>query len=80
MIDARKLSGLGALGLIRLYRIAISPLMPPACRFFPTCSEYAEEAVRIHGATRGTWLAARRVLRCHPWSEAGVDPVPTPYR
>ncbi|MCC6763314.1 MAG: membrane protein insertion efficiency factor YidD [Deltaproteobacteria bacterium] len=66
----------GAVLPIRIYRRVLSPLLPPACRFYPTCSEYAEEAVLVHGAARGAWLAARRLLRCHPWSVAGVDPVP----
>lgn len=64
------------LGLIRLYRAALSPLLPPACRFLPTCSEYAAEAVRRHGAARGSWLAVRRLLRCHPLGGRGWDPVP----
>lgn len=64
------------LGLIRLYRVALSPLLPPACRFVPSCSEYAAEAVRRHGAARGSWLAVRRLLRCHPLGGRGWDPVP----
>lgn len=63
-------------GLLRLYQIILSPLLPPACRFEPTCSQYAIEAVREHGAWRGTGLALRRLLRCHPWSRGGFDPVP----
>lgn len=65
---------------IRIYRLALSPLLPPACRFHPSCSEYAEEAVLVHGMARGLWLAARRLLRCHPWSEPGVDQVPAASR
>ena len=65
---------------IRVYRLALSPLFPPACRFEPSCSEYAVEAVLGHGVLRGGWLAMRRILRCHPWSDAGVDQVPTPQR
>ena len=61
---------------LRFYRKAISPFTPPACRYTPTCSAYAEEAVAKHGAARGGWLALRRVLRCHPWSRSGYDPVP----
>lgn len=61
---------------LRLYRVMVSPLLPPACRFHPTCSAYAVDAIVSHGILRGGWLATRRVLRCHPWSEAGVDPVP----
>ena len=61
---------------IRVYRYAISPLLPPACRFYPSCSEYALEAIGTHGPVKGSWLAARRVCRCHPWNPGGVDPVP----
>lgn len=64
------------LGGIRFYRNAVSPWTPPSCRYVPTCSEYAEEAVRRHGPARGAWLAARRVLRCHPFGGHGPDPVP----
>ena len=62
--------------LIRGYRILISPLFPPTCRFHPNCSQYAMEAVERFGAWRGGILAARRVLRCHPWHPGGYDPVP----
>lgn len=64
------------LAIIRFYRVAISPLTPPSCRFTPSCSAYAEEAVRRHGALRGGWLALRRLLRCHPFGGRGYDPVP----
>jgi hypothetical protein len=64
------------LKLIAGYRRWISPMLPPACRFHPSCSEYAAEAVDRHGAARGAVLAARRLARCHPWCEGGVDPVP----
>ena len=63
-------------GLIRAYRYAISPLMAPSCRFHPSCSTYALEAVERHGACRGAWLALKRLLRCHPWNRGGYDPVP----
>lgn len=63
-------------GAFRLYKIALSPILPPACRFEPSCSEYAAEAVELHGVLRGSVMAARRVLRCHPWGGAGFDPVP----
>ncbi len=58
------------------YRRFISPLLPPACRFYPSCSEYALEALRTHGAVRGLWLAVRRLARCHPFNPGGYDPVP----
>ena len=61
--------------ILRGYQVLISPLLPPACRFTPTCSEYAIEAVRHHGALRGVYLAARRLLRCHPFHPGGYDPV-----
>jgi len=61
---------------LRLYKAAISPLLPPACRFRPTCSEFAIEAVALHGVLRGGWLSLRRLLRCHPFSKGGFDPVP----
>ena len=64
------------LKLIAGYRRWISPMLPPACRFHPSCSEYAAEAVDRHGAARGGVLAARRLARCHPWCGGGVDPVP----
>ncbi len=63
-------------GLIRGYQLVISPMLPPSCRFTPSCSQYALDAVRRHGAVRGTWLAARRLARCHPWNPGGYDPVP----
>jgi uncharacterized protein len=62
--------------LIGFYRKAISPFTPPACRFVPTCSVYAEEAIRTHGAARGGWLAVKRLSRCHPFGGSGFDPVP----
>ena len=62
--------------LVRAYRYFLAPLLPPACRFHPSCSVYAEEALQTHGALRGGWLAATRVCRCGPWHPGGVDPVP----
>ncbi len=62
--------------LVRAYRLAISPALPAACRFYPSCSAYAETALRRHGAAKGAWLAARRVARCHPFHPGGIDPVP----
>jgi hypothetical protein len=62
--------------LIKFYRYCISPLMAPSCRYSPTCSEYAIEAIERFGMVRGSWLAMRRISRCHPWHEGGHDPVP----
>ena len=64
------------LALVWLYRILISPWLGDNCRYEPTCSKFALEALREHGAFRGTWLAARRIGRCHPWGGSGYDPVP----
>lgn len=63
-------------GTIRLYQRVLSPLLGPRCRFYPSCSSYAIEALERHGAMRGSWLAARRLCRCHPLHEGGFDPVP----
>ena len=65
--------------LIQFYRKCISPLKPPCCRFYPTCSCYALEAVRKHGAVKGTFLAVKRLLRCHPWNIGGIDHVPDEF-
>ncbi len=62
--------------LLAGYRYTLSPMLGRNCRFFPSCSEYAEEALERHGALRGSWLAVRRVARCHPWHPGGYDPVP----
>ncbi len=62
--------------LVKLYRFVVSPLLGSNCRFEPSCSEYAEEALHRHGAGKGLWLAARRLGRCHPWHPGGYDPVP----
>ncbi len=64
------------LGLIGFYQRAISPLLPAACRYYPTCSNYAREAIQIHGFWKGSALAIGRILRCNPFSKGGVDPVP----
>jgi putative membrane protein insertion efficiency factor len=73
---ARAAPGLILRLLIQLYRLLLSPVLGVNCRFAPSCSAYALEAVERHGAMRGGWLAARRILRCHPWGGAGFDPVP----
>ncbi|MBV9719009.1 MAG: membrane protein insertion efficiency factor YidD [Candidatus Eremiobacteraeota bacterium] len=62
--------------LIRLYQLLVSPLLPPACRFYPTCSQYALVAIRNHGPGYGGWLALARLARCNPWHPGGVDEVP----
>jgi putative membrane protein insertion efficiency factor len=62
--------------LIKAYRYLLSPLVGPSCRFFPSCSEYAAEAIDKHGAGHGSWLALKRIARCHPWHPGGYDPVP----
>lgn len=64
------------IGALKLYRLAVSPLYGQVCRYFPSCSAYALEAVTVHGAVKGSWLAGRRLLHCHPWSDGGLDPVP----
>jgi putative membrane protein insertion efficiency factor len=73
---------LAAAGLIRAYRAVISPLLPPSCRFTPTCSAYAITSIERFGVLRGGWLAAKRIGRCHPWNPGGHDPAPDalPYR
>ena len=64
-----------ALGLVRLYQLLVSPLLPPACRFWPTCSRYSVQAIDRHGVARGVWLSLRRLGRCHPFHPGGYDPV-----
>jgi putative membrane protein insertion efficiency factor len=66
------------IGVVRAYQVVVSPWLPPSCRYTPTCSAYAIEALRAHGAGRGSWLALRRIGRCHPWGGHGFDPVPPP--
>lgn len=63
-------------GLLHGYQHRISPALPPTCRFYPSCSSYAIEALQMHGLPRGSWLALRRLLRCAPWHPGGIDPVP----
>lgn len=76
----RDLPGLPLRALIRAYQWGLAPLMGPRCRFLPSCSNYALEAVERHGAIRGTWLTVRRMARCHPWGGHGYDPVPDECR
>ncbi len=64
------------IALIYLYRFTLSPIIGNQCRYEPTCSHYAEDALRKHGAIRGSWLALKRIVRCHPWHDGGFDPVP----
>jgi len=79
-IKLKNLPGLIFLGLLRLihrlYKYTLSPVLGPCCRFWPPCSDYALEAIERHGVLRGSLLAVRRVGRCHPWNQGGVDPVP----
>lgn len=72
----RHLLSAALIALIQFYRRVISPMTPPSCRFTPTCSQYAIEAIRKHGPFKGMYLAVRRILRCHPWGGSGYDPVP----
>jgi hypothetical protein len=64
------------LGLIRVYQLLISPLLPPSCRFYPSCSAYALGSIRVHGSAKGLALATVRLIRCNPWNEGGLNPVP----
>lgn len=64
------------IGIVRLYQLTISPYLPSSCRYHPTCSTYAIEALREHGVVKGGWLTVKRIGRCHPWGESGYDPVP----
>ena len=72
----RRILSLPFIALIRFYQVCISPLLPPACRYTPTCSQYALEAFRKYGPFKGGWLTLRRLMRCHPWGGSGYDPVP----
>ncbi|MBV2265238.1 MAG: membrane protein insertion efficiency factor YidD [Thauera sp.] len=75
-LTLRSLAVLPLVGLLKVYQYAISPMLGRRCRFDPSCSQYAVEALLRHGALKGTWLAVRRVGRCHPWHPGGYDPVP----
>ena len=66
----------GLIAGVRFYQVAMGPFLPRVCRYEPSCSAYALDALRAHGAARGSWLATRRILRCHPWGGHGYDPVP----
>jgi putative membrane protein insertion efficiency factor len=76
MKTIRRILSLPFIVLIRLYQIVISPILGPKCRFTPTCSQYALEAIKKYGIFKGSWLAAKRIARCHPWGGHGYDPVP----
>jgi len=71
-----RLASHAAIGIVRVYQWLLSPVLPMSCRYHPSCSHYACEAFSRHGALRGGWLAAARILRCHPWRAGGLDPVP----
>ena len=74
--QVRRIPAYGVLLLIRSYQLVLSPMLPASCRYVPTCSAYAAEAVERYGAVRGGWMAARRIARCHPFRPGGYDPVP----
>ena len=75
-MNVKNLPMKGMLVMLRFYKREISPMLPPCCRYTPTCSEYAMQAVEKYGAVKGGWLAAKRILRCHPFHEGGYDPGP----
>ena len=75
-MNVKNLPMKGMLVMLRFYKREISPMLPPCCRYTPTCSEYAMQAVEKYGAVKGGWLAAKRILRCHPFHEGGYEPVP----
>lgn len=76
MDGLKRLLALPLVALVRLYQLVMRPLLPPLCRFYPSCSDYALEALRVHGPARGSWLTVRRVCKCHPFHPGGVDLVP----
>jgi uncharacterized protein len=75
-VTRTSLAALPLVGVVRMYQTLVSPLLPPSCRFYPSCSAYAVTALERHGALKGSWLAARRLARCHPFHPGGIDPVP----
>lgn len=76
LAGVRRFPALVLVGLVRVYQTFISPLTPPSCRYYPSCSSYAVVALQRHGLLRGGWLAVRRLARCHPWTPGGIDDVP----
>ncbi len=72
----KRLLALPFLLLVRVYQLCISPLIPPSCRYTPSCSQYSIEALKKYGAVKGLWLTVKRIARCHPWGGSGYDPVP----
>ena len=72
----KRILTLPLIGLVRFYQLCISPLKPPTCRFTPTCSQYALQALKKYGPIKGSWLAIKRIAKCHPWGGSGYDPVP----
>ena len=76
MTKGTSTAALPLVGIVRAYQWLLSPLLPPSCRFYPSCSAYAVTALERHGAAKGSWLAARRLARCHPFHPGGLDPVP----
>jgi putative membrane protein insertion efficiency factor len=76
MKNILKILALPIILLIKIYQLVISPILPPSCRFTPTCSHYSLEALKKHGLVKGGWLSLKRILRCHPWGGSGYDPVP----
>lgn len=73
---SKRIAAIPFIALVRFYQLCISPLKPPTCRFSPTCSQYALEALKKYGVIKGGWLAVKRIARCHPWGGSGYDPVP----
>ncbi len=76
MKNISKILALPLILLIKIYQLIISPILPPSCRFTPTCSHYSLEALKKHGLVKGGWLSLKRIMRCHPWGGSGYDPVP----